>query len=431
MQQAKWEIRAGLFALGAIIALVWGWAWLKSFSLNPPQSFIARFHDVAGMSTNATVNVQGMRVGTVENMLFVKDDNQQTAIDCHIKITTDSVRVPEGSTISIQTVGLVGAKYVEITLPKVKNPVQPPAQIPEGALVTAPYVQEPARTELIVNRIASKLDDIVGNIDSEAAGHAVNNLSAAADKLNHNMDKLKDAAESVKKASSDIAVTSEKFGKTADSATVATQRASTFFKDGDTTLNKIGDLTGDFKGTSQRLNKLLDNPNFSGDLKETATQARKTAETIRGAMKDLTTTLQDKPLRDQITEALGRLQSSTDNIRHSMEIVNKISGDQGLRNDLKDIVRQAKEALEKADGLLADPNFARDLKTTVVKVRDAATNVDIVSRQMQTVLEKRAPLLHLLFGKGPKPQAVAPSSPTPSPTVAPQPQPPLPGATLR
>src|ERR1035437_7925028 len=100
MQQTNFEIRVGLFSLGALILLVAGWAWLKSFTLfHAPQRFNAEFDDIAGMSNSATVNVQGVRVGTVDTILFSKTHK----VNVRIKITNPDMSIPRGSDISIQT----------------------------------------------------------------------------------------------------------------------------------------------------------------------------------------------------------------------------------------------------------------------------------------------------------------------------------------
>lgn len=410
MQDRNYEVRVGIFALLALIFLLYGWGWLKSFSLfQQPQRFTAEFSDVAGLSRNATVNVQGVRVGTVEFMEFTQPEKK---IQVHLKITDPTAVVPRGSKVSIQTLGLVGAKYVEITIPRDAsgNPIDAPA-LNANDILRPPYVQDPVRVELVINRVASRIDEIVSSIDTAAASDAVNNLSSAASKLNKNMDRLRTAADSVETASASIATTSGKFGHTAESASAAADRANVFFGTGNATLHDIQILTRDFRGTSSRVNKLLDNPQFSGDLKETMLQARQTAETIRGAIGDINTTLHDKPLRDEVIAILQRLQNSTDNIRTSMEIVNKVSSDQGLRNDLKDVVKSAKETMAQASSLLGDPNFKADIGGTLAKVRAAATNLDVASRQVQQVLSKRAPLLQLLFGRPGKLPPTPPAAP--------------------
>lgn len=394
---AKQEVIVGVFVLIALIFLTYGWTWLKSFSLfQKPQRFTAEFSDVAGLSRNATVNFQGVRVGTVELMEFTPEKK----ILVHIKITDPTALITRGSKISIQTLGLVGAKYIEITLPRDASgkPIEAPA-LTSSDIVRPPDVQEPVRVELVMNRVASRVDEIVSSIDTAAASEAINNLNSAARKLDKNMDRLKDAASSVQTASNNIATTSSKFGSTAENATRAAESARTFFNNGNVTIKDIDILARDFRTTSSRVNKLLDNPNFSGDLRETMAQARQTAETVRAAIGDVNTTLRDKPLRDEVVGILQRLQNSTENIRTSMEIVNKISADQGLRNDLKEVVTQAKQAMAQANQILGDPSFKEDLRTTMTKVRNAASNVDTASKQIQQVLGKRAPLLQMLFGR--------------------------------
>jgi ABC-type transporter Mla subunit MlaD len=418
--------RVGIFVLGALVALVYAQAWLKSFSLfDKPQRFSAEFTDVAGLSRNATVNVQGVRVGTVEFMEFIPTTKK---ILVHLKITDPTAHVPEGSKISIQTLGLVGAKYIEIIIPHDANgnAVQAP-EIANGTVLVPPQVENPVRVELVMNRVATRVDEIVSSIDTSAASQAINNFNQAATKLNHNMDRLKDAATSVQTASNNIANTSARFGKTADNATVAADRASSFFSQGNVTLRDIDAVARDFRGTSGRLNKLLDNPNMSGDLRETMLQARKTAETVRAAIGDVNTTLKDKELRGEVLGILQKLQASTDNIKQSMDIVQTMSKDQGLRNDLKDVVKGAKEAMEKANTLLGDPAFKGDVQTTMQKVRTAATDVDVAAKQIRQVLSKRAPLLQMLFGRPGKIKVEQ----TPPPVVVPCPTPttaPLPGA---
>jgi len=422
MDRTNYYTNVGLFALIALILLLYGWGWLKSFSLfSQPQRFTAQFSDVAGLSKNATVNTQGVRVGTVEYMEFVNDPQHpehNAKINVHIKITDSTIQVPEGSHISIQTLGLVGAKYIEIVLPRdaAGNVIKGRPLGPNDVLVP-PAVEEPVRVELVINRVATRIDDIVSSIDTQQASKALNNLSQATAKLNKNMDKLKDAAESVQTASDDIATTATKFGKTADNASIATERASTFFKTGDETLHNISDLTQDFRGTTRRVNKLLDNPALSSDLKEAIAEARQTAETIRGAMGDLETTLKDKDLRAQVLDLLTHLEKSTENVKSSLETVSKLSGDQGLRSDIKDTVHEAKQAIEQAGAILNQPDFKANICATLNKVRTAADNIDVAARQVQEILDKRAPLLKMMFGRPGKKPPHTPDNPNCPPLI--------------
>ncbi|MBX9879758.1 MAG: MlaD family protein [Candidatus Obscuribacterales bacterium] len=388
--KANYEIRVGLFTLVALGLLIWGWGWLKSASLlHPPQRFIARFHDVAGLNKNATVNINGVRVGVVEDIKLVR----QSEVNTYLKITAENVKVPVGSTFTIQTLGLVGAKYIEITMPDRKPGEPEPVAIAEGAIVLG---QDPVRVEMIVNDVASKIQKVANTITTgksgksferalEKSGEAMENLTDASVKLNKNMDRFATVADSVND-------TSRKIGTVASSA-------SQFFAHGSSTLDNISLLSSDMRGATGKVNKLLDSPALSSDLKETVQMARETANTVSATVHELNTTLGDQQIRGDILTMLQKINDSTQNISRSMQIVDKVANDQGLRSDIKEAVASAKDAMTKADEMMKDANFKSDLTQTMAKMKSAANNVDIAARQLNQILGKRAPLFHMMIGR--------------------------------
>jgi ABC-type transporter Mla subunit MlaD len=376
--------------------IVWGWTWLKSFNLlHAPQRFTVQFHDVAGLNNNAPVNINGVRVGMVEKVDLVSKGE----VHCHIRITADKVVVTKGSKVTIQTLGLVGAKYLEINLPELRPAQEAPPALTEQDIVTG---EDPVRVELVINEMATKLSKVFRAIKSDKAGtsladalehsgEAVKNINQASEKLNKNMDRLADVADSVQS-------TSNKIGVVADKAQGIESSAQTFFSHGTQTMDGVSDLAQDLRGTAKKVNKILDNPALSKDLKETVNMARQTADTVSRAMHELTVTLGDEPLRKDVLAILNRVDQSTSNIVKSLNVVKEMSDDQGLRTDLRQIVGNAKEAMGKLDDLVNEPGFKNDIRTTITKVRTAADNVDYASRQISNVLDQRAPLLRLMFG---------------------------------
>lgn len=397
MQQPNYEVRVGLFALGALILIVWGWTWLKSFNLlHAPQRFTVQFHDVAGLNNNAPVNINGVRVGTVEKVDLVSKGE----VHCHIRITADRVVVTKGSQVTIQTLGLVGAKYLEISLPEPSPGHEPPPPLTTEDVVTG---EDPVRVELVINEMATKISKVCRAIKSDKAGtslaealehsgEAVKHINQASEKLNKNMDRLADVANSVQS-------TSDKIGVVAEKAQGIEASAQTFFSHGTHTMDGVTDLAQDLRGTAKKVNKILDNPAMSKDLKETVEMARQTADTVSRAMHELTATLSDQPLRQDVMAILGRVDQSTGNIVKSLNVVKEMTDDQGLRTDLRQIVGNAKEAMGKLDDIVSEPGFKNDIRTTITKVRTAADNVDFASRQISNVLDQRAPLLRLMFGR--------------------------------
>ncbi|MCA9801699.1 MAG: MCE family protein, partial [Cyanobacteria bacterium HKST-UBA02] len=70
----------------AMIMLLYGWTWLKSFSiLHPPQLITVQFHDIAGLANNAPVNINGVRVGTVDRI----DLKGKGQVLVHLRIKTE------------------------------------------------------------------------------------------------------------------------------------------------------------------------------------------------------------------------------------------------------------------------------------------------------------------------------------------------------
>jgi ABC-type transporter Mla subunit MlaD len=391
-RKPNFEIRVGMFTLFAVIILFWGWSWLKSFSFHPPQRFTVQFHDIAGLNNNAPVQVNGVRVGTVEK-IELRGKGQ---VLCRLKITTEDATIPEGSKVTIQTLGLVGAKYVEISFPEVKPDEPPPPPIaPETVIVG----EDPVRTELYMNKIASNLSHVSEALGSksaseslakaaESSGDTVSKFKEAAEKFNKNMDKLSEATNNINS-------TTSKFKEGATSATG-------FFDQGKQTMQQVQGLAVDLRQTNRKVDKILGSPTLSTDFKDTVRMARDTADKIQTAMHELDTTLTDKPLRDDMITMLNKLATSTDNVYNSLQIVKTISNDQSLRSDMKEVLANAKEAMSKANSILGQDTFISDARLTMQKLRTAADDVDLASRNINQLLGRKRLLLHLMFGSGVK-----------------------------
>lgn len=380
-ESINFEFRVGFFVLVAALLLIFGWTWLKSFSMEAPQRFGVKFADIAGLANNAPVNLNGVRVGVVEKI----DLKGKSEVIVHLKVTTTTVPITEGSKITIQTLGLVGAKYIEINLPEVQEGEPAPTVIPTDSIVEG---ENPVRTELYLNKIATNFSSFSDEIASqksreglknalEKSGSTMASIQSAAEKMDKNMVKLSSVTDSLKD-------TSGKFGNTSQSAT-------RFFDEGASTLK-------DVKGVSTRMKKILDNPALTTDLKETVQLARETSESIKSAIGQLSNTLQDKPLRDDLLAMMGKLSTSTESVAASMRQVDKLVGDHGLRDDLKKITSDAKEVVTKANKLVNETSFGTDATSTMAQVKKTAADVDTVAKQLNQVLNKRNPLFHMMFG---------------------------------
>jgi len=116
----------------------------------------------------------------------------------------------------------------------------------------------------------------------------------------------------------------------------------------------------------------------------------------------LNSTVNDKSVRADMITMLNKLADSTDHIQKSMTIVKGVSDDPQLRSDVKEIVANAKEALQKADDIMGNKSLVSDAQLTMAKIRTAADEVDLASKNINRIVGSKHPILHLFIGGGGK-----------------------------
>ncbi len=348
----------GLFTVISIVLLLWGALWLRdNYHVHQPRFINVYFHDTAQLSDSANVFIDGVRVGDVEKLQWASEHR----VLVQLKITNHLVKLAVGSRFCILNNGIVGAKYVEIIVPE-RQPETPVLQeMANNAVVEG---EDPVRPELALNNLVvglSRIDtDKLGrNFDSDRA-----RLCRAADQLAALADKSMPLVDGALPLEHDL-----------HSLTTETTKAT------------------------HHLNSFLDHPQISQDLKDTVQMAKSTAETVKSTMHELNTTLKDKDLRGDLIAALNALHHSTEELEHTVAVVQNISGDQQLRTDIKDILARANDGLNKVDKLFKGPGYGSDLKQTITSTREAVGHIDLAARQLNQILEKRSPLMHLLVGR--------------------------------
>lgn len=385
VEKPNYEARVGLWVLIAGVMFIYGWGWLKGLSLfHPPQRFTVQFHDVAGLNNNAPVNVNGVRVGVVDKLALKKKGE----VLVNLKINSEELVIPQGSRFTIQTLGLVGAKYMEITLPD-----EVPGQPPPPALDSSSIVQgeDPTRVELVLNKIGTNISQI--------------DFASVKDTINKDMERMAKAADSVREASN-------KLGGVAEDGKGAAANAREFFERGTRSFDKLDQiatgsrnsmqhfngLADDWRSTSHKLNKILDNPALSADLKDTMDKAQQTAQIIQNTMKDLNKTIRDPELRKDLLGGLDQLNKSSENVYGSVKMVRDVTADKELRGELKTMISQAHETVERANEIVNQPGFTADVRSTLAQVKKSAQDLQIVSRQINQILNQKRPLFKMLTG---------------------------------
>jgi ABC-type transporter Mla subunit MlaD len=112
--------KVGLLTIIAILILIFSLMWLKGRSLATGDRITAQFQDVDGMRPGSTVQLMGIKVGQVEEVLPVVEE-KDTFVKVNFIITRDNTDIPQGSVISVQQSGIIGEKFLEITPPEIRS----------------------------------------------------------------------------------------------------------------------------------------------------------------------------------------------------------------------------------------------------------------------------------------------------------------------
>lgn len=112
------SLKVGILTVTALIILIFTVLWIKGRSLSSGERIEVIFHDINGIRAGSGVQMMGLRIGQIEEIIPVVDGK-----DSHVKvkfvITEKGVKIPHASTISIQQSGLIGEQFLEVMPPKV------------------------------------------------------------------------------------------------------------------------------------------------------------------------------------------------------------------------------------------------------------------------------------------------------------------------
>jgi len=199
------EIKVGIFVV--VILFLFG---VGVFVIGSHQKYFQRqytlwasFSNIQGLIVGAPVSLAGLTVGRVNAIIFPEDPGDKT-IKVELKIKKGiQKRIREDSIASIQTMGLLGDKYVEISLGSTENNVLQDGDHIESAspfdlLAYAAKLEEAIdviNTILIdVREISSQVRGGKGLLHAilydPAGGELVNNLSSTAKSANNIVKKV-------------------------------------------------------------------------------------------------------------------------------------------------------------------------------------------------------------------------------------------------
>src|ERR1700679_141326 len=207
-------VAVGAFVLACVIGLVVTIMWLAGVQYAQEYSYYtADFKGpVTGLGKGTVTRFNGIDVGRIADLQFNPNDPQAVILTLQVQ---PHLNIREDSVASIDSQGLTGGTFVEISGGTAKSPIltaKPGQKYPVIRTKQSGLAQlEQSAPEVMakLNVAASRLNDLLNDNNRRAIAHILVNLDETTKKLSPLLDNANVAVNNVN-------VTLGKFGKLAD-----------------------------------------------------------------------------------------------------------------------------------------------------------------------------------------------------------------------
>jgi phospholipid/cholesterol/gamma-HCH transport system substrate-binding protein len=264
-------VAVGAFVLTCVIGLVVAILWLAGAQYNQEYSYYQTFFKgpVTGLGKGTITRYNGIEVGRIASLAFDPNDPQSVVVTLQVQ---PDLNIREDSIASIESQGLTGASYVEIsggtnTAPLLTAKPEQKYPVIRAKQSTLQQLEQSA-PELVarLNIAAQRFNDLMNDGNRRNVTHILANLdnvtstlasrSGEIDAIIRNANQatktLNTALLEVKPTLDDAQTTLNKYGKVADDADS--------FINGDA-LAQLPDLINQSRELVQSLNRLSDRLN--------------------------------------------------------------------------------------------------------------------------------------------------------------------------
>ena len=114
------SFKVGILTIVALTIFLFTVLWVKGRSFSSAERIEVQFKDVNGIRPGSGVQMMGLRVGQVEEIIPVVE-NESSYVKMRFVITEPGIIIPKASMLSIQQSGLIGEQFLEITPPRIRS----------------------------------------------------------------------------------------------------------------------------------------------------------------------------------------------------------------------------------------------------------------------------------------------------------------------
>ena len=450
------SFKVGLLTLIALILLVAVVLKVKGRALSSAARIEIQFKDVNGLRPGAGVQMMGLKVGQVEEIIPTVDGE-----DSHVKvkfvITNPDVEIPKASTFSIQQTGIIGELFLEITPPKVRTIYIP--MVDKNLLYKNDKVQMKLSGKYydvgvikgvevlprdsipfnyknnIKTSYAYKVDYFIdlpglvipeflrGSAVTDSSSHKLRLVPLDDTPLNYPKQtseytiiepmRLSDFMDWQYRAAETLTETNQKVNEILTDDTIADLKRS---------IANVNELTARSGATLDKVDNLLDSS--QEDIKQLLTMTRQATDdfsklsanvnNLIGDTKFKTTMLSTADSIDKLSQNLNKVMDAADaeetgknikiiaqNLSQISTSVNSMTSDEKLKSQIRDAVTNANEAMIQMSTALETVNYVNPAGQTqdsdLKKIVDDMVYTTANLKKFSEKLNKRFLLFRLLF----------------------------------
>ncbi len=164
------EVKSGIFITLSIGLLLTLTVMIGKFSATDTNTYHLRFSYISGLENNAPVYFSGHKVGKVDKIAVIPDHEKRISITIRI---AKNINLHENSAAFIDTLGIMGEKFIELNPGTIDKPLLPDGGIIEGTAPVPMYLLI-QKMNLLADRsevLTDSLNTLAENINEILAGH--------------------------------------------------------------------------------------------------------------------------------------------------------------------------------------------------------------------------------------------------------------------
>jgi phospholipid/cholesterol/gamma-HCH transport system substrate-binding protein len=264
-------VAVGAFVLICVIGLVVSILWLAGAQYAQEYSYYQAVFKgpVTGLGKGTVTRYNGIDVGRITDLIFDPNDPQSVIVTLQVQ---PNLNIRDDSVASIDSQGLTGGSFVEISGGNAKSPLlvaKPGQKYPIIRTKQSGLLQlEQSAPEVVakLNVAASRLNDLLNDNNRRAISHVLANLDETSTLIVKHSGDIDAILKNTNQATANLSQASAKLQPTLDHVDLTVNKFGKVATDADDFINgdglaQLSDLIADLRRLVGSLNKFSDELN--------------------------------------------------------------------------------------------------------------------------------------------------------------------------